>query len=94
MMRGDGMQKEELLHLHMLLFHLKRYFEGINNNEILTERYNSLKISPVQIHRDKHAHKDAVLTLGNEIVTHIHGRQVPVVIYTPDPALLPAAAGH
>ena len=87
------MQKEELLHLHMLMFHIKMYFEGLAHDEILTERYNSLKISPVQIQRDKHAHKDALLTLGNEIGTYIRGRrQVPVANHPPDPAplLVPA----
>jgi hypothetical protein len=87
------MQKEELLHLHMLMFHIRMYFEGFAHDEILTERYNSLKISPVQIQRDKHAHKDALLTLGNEIVTYIRGRQqVTVANQSPDPAplLVPA----
>jgi hypothetical protein len=85
---GDRMQKEELLHLHMLMFHIRMYFEGLAHDEVLTERYNSLKISPVQIHRDKHAHKEALLTLANEIITYIHSRQVPVVNYSPDTAPL------
>ena len=67
------MQKEELLHLHMLMVHIKKYYEGITNEEIETERYAALEISPVHIHKDKKAHKEALLTLGEEIVAHIHG---------------------
>jgi hypothetical protein len=72
-------QKEELLHLHMLMVHIKKYYEGITNEEIETERYTALEISPVHIHKDKKAHKEALLTLGEEIVAHIHGHHVRVV---------------
>ena len=86
------MQKEELLHLHMLMFNLKRYFEGSSNNEILTERYNSLEISPFHIHKDKHAHKEALLTLADKIISHIHKPALPVVNYSPDTVPLLVAA--
>jgi len=76
-------QKEELLHLHMLMVHIKKYYEGITNEEIETERYDTLQISPVHIHKDKKAHKEALLTLGEEIVDHIHGHhRVHVVTYS------------
>ncbi|WP_292347303.1 MULTISPECIES: UPF0058 family protein [unclassified Methanoregula] len=88
------MQKEELLHLHMLMIHIKKYYEGISHEEIHTDRYNSLEISPVHIHKDKKAHKDALLTLGDEIVSQIHGRHVPVVTYSPDAASQKVAAEH
>ena len=88
------MQKEELLHLHMLMIHIKKYYEGITNDEIRTERYNSLEISPVHIHKDKKAHKDALLTLGDEIVTHIHGESLPVVNYSHESATPKVAAEH
>jgi hypothetical protein len=87
-------QKEELLHLHMLMIHIKKYYEGISNDEIRTERYSSLEISPVHIHKDKKAHKDALLTLGDEIVTHIHGHSLPVVNYSHEPATQKVAAEH
>ena len=80
------MQKEELLHLHMLMIHIKKYCENITNDEIRSERYNSLKISPVHIHKDKKAHKDALLILGDEIVTHINEQSMPVVNYFSDTA--------
>lgn len=88
------MQKEELLHLHMLMIHIKKYYEGMNNDEIRTERYSSLEISPVHIHKDKKAHKDALLTLGDEIVTHIHHRPLPAVNYSSEPASQKVAAEH
>ncbi len=78
----------------MLMIHIKKYYEGITNEEILTERYTSLEISPVHIHKDKKAHKDALLTLGDEIVTHIHGKALPVVNYSSDAASSKVAAEH
>jgi hypothetical protein len=87
-------QKEELLHLHMLMIHIKKYYEGITNEEILTDRYASLEISPVHIHKDKKAHKDALLTLGDEIVTHIHGKPMSVANYSADAASPKVAAEH
>jgi len=87
-------QKEELLHLHMLMIHSKKYYEGMNNDEIRTERYSSLEISPVHIHKDKKAHKDALLTLGNEIVNHIHGQTLPVLNYSQESAIQKVAAEH
>ena len=91
---GDSVQKEELLHLHMLMIHIKKYYEGITSEEICTERYNSLEISPVHIHKDKKAHKDALLTLGDEIVSHIHGQSMPVVNYSQETASPKVAAVH
>lgn len=64
------MQKEELLHLHMLLVHLKKYEEGVAQEEIPTIAYNSLKISPVHIHKNKICHKNAILSLSNELVDY------------------------
>ena len=93
-MKVDSVQKTELLHLHMLMFHLKMYFEGISHDEIHTERYNSLEISPFHIYKDKKAHKDALLTLGEEIVSHILGKKLPVVNYSYETASLPLAAAE
>lgn len=71
---GDSVQKEELLHLHMLFIHIRKYYESITNEEIHTERYNTLKISPVHIHKNKKSHKEAILILGKEIVDHISSK--------------------
>jgi len=78
----------------MLMIHIKKYYEGITSEEIETERYNSLEISPVHIHKDKKAHKDALLTLGDEIVLHIHGHRMPVVNYSAESATPRVAAEH
>ena len=83
------MHKSELLHLHMLMFHIRMYFEGITHDEIPTERYNSLGISPLHLHKERKAHKDALLTLGDEIVTHILGLKLPVVNYPHETVSLP-----
>ena len=81
------MQKEELLHLHMLMVHIRKYYENTTNEEIETERYDAFEISPVHIHKDKKAHKDALLTLGEEIVNHINEHNhVHVVNYSPETA--------
>lgn len=78
----------------MLMIHIKKYYETITNEEIPTKRYNSLEISPVHIHKNKKCHKDAILALGDEIVTHIRGRQMVPVGYTADTASETVAAEH
>ncbi|WOF15851.1 metal-binding protein [Methanoplanus sp. FWC-SCC4] len=76
------MQKEELLHLHMLLVQVKKYYESVNNEEIVTEKYDQLNISPVHIHKNKICHKEAILTLGEELVGYIQNGHAPSVEYT------------
>ena len=73
-----------MLHLHMLMVHIKKYYENITNDEIPTERYNALEVSPVHIHKNKKCHKDAILALGDEIVTHVRLQQPVMVNYTSD----------
>jgi hypothetical protein len=55
--------KEELVHLHLLLFHVKKTFEcyGVEN-EYFSE-YDRLNISPVQIFRQKTEHQEAIFKL-------------------------------
>lgn len=57
------MQKEEVLVLHLVLFHIKKILEdaGIANGHF--RAYESLGISPVQVNRSKSEHKEAVLLL-------------------------------
>ena len=74
MKKCDCVQKEELLHLHMLMIHIKKYIENVTNQEISAKGYQTLEISPVHIHKNKKCHKDAILALGDEIVSHIHSR--------------------
>jgi hypothetical protein len=63
------MQKEELLHLHMLMVQIKKYYEFTSGNIVSTNEYDSMQISPIHIHKNKNLHRLALLTLGNEIVT-------------------------
>ena len=86
------MQKEELLHLHVLMIHIKKYYERITNEEIQTERYTSMRITPVHIHKGKNAHKQALLTLADEIVSYIHEKPVPALNYSSVAALQKVAA--
>ena len=88
------MQKEELIHLHMLMMHVKKCCESISNNEIPSERYKSLEISPHHIHKEKKAHKIALLTLSDEIVTHLHKQSMHGMNYPSGNASTQAAAEH
>ncbi len=76
---GDRVQKEELLHLHMLFVHVKKYYELTTSEEVPTDQYDTLHISPVHIHKNKRSHKEAILVLGQEIVDHIKQQQKPHV---------------
>jgi len=87
-------QKEELIHLHTLMMQIKKCYESVANDEIPSERYNSLEITPLHIHKEKKAHKDAILTLGDEIVTHIHRRSIHMINHSPDNASTIVAAQH
>jgi len=62
----------------MLMIQIRKYYEVATGEAIETERYNSLSMSPVYIFRDKKSHTEALLTLGDEIVSHIHHRPVPL----------------
>lgn len=88
------MQKKEFLHLQLLIFPVRIYSGGITSDEIRTDRYNSLEISPLHIHKDKKAHKDALLTPGDEIGSHILGRNLPAEDYSQKTVPLLAAADH
>jgi len=58
-----GMHKEELVLLHLTLFHMKRFFEeaGIANGHF--DYYEQMSIQPVHIHKSKADHKKAILSL-------------------------------
>ena len=65
------MQKEELLHLHMLMVQIKKYYESVSGNSVPTDEYDALSISPIHIHKNKNVHRVALLTLGSEIVAQM-----------------------
>jgi hypothetical protein len=58
-----GMHKEELVLLHLTLFHMKRFFEeaGIANGHF--NFYEQMGVQPVHIHKSKADHKKAILSL-------------------------------
>jgi len=62
------MEKEELIHLHMLLAQFKKYCEdeGLNCD---FSKYNNLNISPFQVHRSKEEHKQAIFFLGTALAS-------------------------
>ncbi len=55
--------KEELVHLHMLLFHVKKTFECCGLENEYFREYDMLNISPVQIFRQKNEHQEAIFKL-------------------------------
>jgi hypothetical protein len=63
-----NMKKEELVHLHMLLAQLKKYYEE-NGSGFDFSRYNELGISPFQVHRSKEEHKQAIFVLVTELAS-------------------------
>jgi len=71
-------QKEELIHLHMLMVTVKKYYETKTGDAVSTNKYDSLLISPVHIHKNKNSHKEALLTLADEIVERIHEHSRPL----------------
>jgi len=65
---GDCVQKEELLHVHMLLMHIRKYYETTTGEEVYTPDYDLLGVSPAHIHKNKVSHKKAILALGEDLV--------------------------
>jgi len=64
----------------MLFVHVKKYYEITSSEEVPTERYDTLHISPVHIHKNKRSHKEAILVLGQEIVDQIKQQHRPHVV--------------
>lgn len=60
------MHKEELISLHQMLIDVKDYLQQMNPESDFSE-YESLKITPTQVHRSKVEHKYAIFVLGNAI---------------------------
>ncbi|AGK60100.1 putative metal-binding protein [Archaeoglobus sulfaticallidus PM70-1] len=77
------MHKEELVFLHLTLFHMKRFFEeaGIANGHFAS--YDKLGIQPVHIHKSKAEHKKAILTLCKGITDIFKESQPEDVVKNP-----------
>jgi hypothetical protein len=71
---SDQFGKEEIVHLHLLLFQIKKFFESAGiENEYFYE-YDSMKILPVQIFKQKVEHRNAIMKLCYGIMKAI-GRE-------------------
>ncbi len=92
--RGGTVQKEELLHLHMLMVHIKKFYETTTGESVDTSRYVGLEVSPVHIHKNKKSHKEALLILGEEIVGSMRDQRRQVFDLTADPVIEPVAVEH
>lgn len=55
--------KEEIVHIHLLLFQIKKFFESLGIENEYFQEYERLKISPVQIFRQKVEHREAIMKL-------------------------------
>ncbi len=80
------MQKEELLHLHMLMVQVKKYYESVSGKSVHTAEYDALQISPIHIHKNKNLHRVALLTLGNEIVAEMNSAQAAQTLFVQEPS--------
>lgn len=66
--------KEEIVHLHLVLFQIKKFFESSGIGNEYFEEYDSMRILPVQIFRQKVEHRDAIMKLCYGIMKAI-GRE-------------------
>lgn len=55
--------KEELVHLHLLLFQVKKAFESAGIKNEFFYRYDAMGVLPLQIFKQKSEHKEAILNL-------------------------------
>jgi hypothetical protein len=62
------MKKEEVVHLHMLLAQVMKFCEQ-QGMDCDFSKYHELNISPLQVHRSKDEHKQAVFVLCTELAS-------------------------
>ena len=78
------MNKEELIQLHALMVLVKDFLEQRGKGDF--SKYYSLQISPIHVHRHKYEHKDAIFTLGKEILSTMFdyddGSNLPNLTYS------------
>ncbi|MFB6075186.1 MAG: UPF0058 family protein [Haloarculaceae archaeon] len=62
------MQKQELIHLHALLFEVGRFLDERRElSPDAFERYEAITVRPTAIHRRKDGHRRAVLGLAADL---------------------------
>ncbi|MEA2033843.1 MAG: UPF0058 family protein [Euryarchaeota archaeon] len=62
------MKKEEVVHLHKLLVHVKKCFEE-NGLDCDFQKYNELDITPLDMQGSKEEHKQAIFVLASEMAS-------------------------
>uniref|UniRef100_A0A7C4W3B3 UPF0058 family protein n=1 Tax=Geoglobus ahangari TaxID=113653 RepID=A0A7C4W3B3_9EURY len=77
------MHKEELVFLHLTLFHVKRFLEeaGVTNGYF--EKYDEFGVQPVHIHKSKNDHKRAIFLLCRGINELLRERRYEDLISNP-----------
>lgn len=65
------MQKDELIQIHALLVHVRRFVEATNDCNGGFTDYDALDIAPHHLQRSKRDHKLAVFTLSQDIAANI-----------------------
>ena len=75
--------KSEIVRVHMTLFYLKTFFESAGFSNNFFHKYNTLKIYPTHIHREKHKHIVAINYLAKGILStfNIDPDQILTTIY-------------
>lgn len=73
------MSKEELILFHAILFRMKEVFEEAGFTNEYFHSYEELNLRPVEIHKSKEEHREAIITLCNGI-THIFEETPPGVL--------------
>ncbi len=77
---GCILQKQELIQLHALLAQVRHRLE---NEGLVTDRnfsdYDSMRITPVHVFRDREAHKEAFFTLANAISSALQTKGGPPI---------------
>jgi hypothetical protein len=75
--------KTEIVKVHMILFYLKTLFESVGYSNNFFHEYNSLKVYPTYIHREKHRHIIAInyLAKGILLILNIDPDQILTTIY-------------
>lgn len=79
------MQKSETIHLHALLAELRSHLEARGRVDTTAfDRYEKLGVSPLQVHRSKDQHVEALRVLAAELgaelageSTHVAGEERP-----------------
>lgn len=78
------MKKQELIHLHGLLWQVRDHYEETTNDTVDHERYTALGVKPTSIHKSKTDHKAAVFALADGITSEFTDEETERVSATAD----------